>query len=274
MFRFAPRLRPLLAAALALGIAGAAGADQRVFKATLSLEGLNPPQPPLATRFGVATVNGAGTSNHVSNLALAAGLFAVDTTFTVTPTPSFPITEVRLDLGNKAGAFAGGGGGVLAGPMPLPGNVRLCALGDCTLFFDAPLTVNGTRGLGIGGTLMGAAGIGGALTLKGGVWRTGMASIATSSGVVSRTGFAHGPLSATSSTAAPQGALQLVTPIAVSVSSVPGLVNPLFGVLDVKFLPEPGAGALLGSGALVLAGLGAWRARHSRRRFARSAAAT
>ena len=258
MLRSAPRLGPLFAVALALGVAGAAGADLRVFKATLSLEGLVPPQPPLATSFGVATVNGAGTSNHVSNLALPAGLLAVDTSFAVTPTPSFPVTEVRLDLGNQAGAFAVGGG-VLAGPMPLPGNVRLCALGDCTLFFDAPLTVNGTRGIGIGGTVMGPAGIGGALTLKGGAWRTGMVSIMTSSGVVSRTGFAHGPLSATSSSAAPQGVLQLVTPIAVSVSSVPGLVNPLFGVLDVKFLPEPGAAALLGSGGALLVLLGARR---------------
>jgi hypothetical protein len=240
-------------------VAAAAHADLRVFKATLSLEGINPPQPPLATSFGVATVNGVGTSNHVSNLALPAGVLPVDTSFSITPTPSFPVTSVRIDLLNKAGAFAVGGG-VLAGPMALPGNVRLCALGACTLFLDAPLTINGTRGLGIGGSVMGPAGPAGALTLKGGAWRTGMASIATSSGVVSRTGFAHGPLSATSSSAAPQGVLQLVTPIAVSISSVPGVVNPLFGVLDIKFLPEPGAAALMGSGAALLALAGRRRA--------------
>jgi hypothetical protein len=249
-----------LVALLALSLADVAGADLRVFKATLTLEGLNPP-PLLATSFGVATVNGVGTSNHVSNLALPAGILPVDTSFAISATPSFPVTSVRLDLVANAGNFAGGGGGVLAGPMPLPGMVRLCGLGACTLFLDAPLTAMGTRGVGIGGTVMGAPVVPfGALTLVGGVWQTGMAQIATSAGVVNRTGFAHGPLSATSSTAAPQGVLQLVTPIALKVSSAPGLVNPLFGVLDIKFLPEPGAAALLGSGAALLALAGRRRA--------------
>jgi hypothetical protein len=255
----------LLARALVLlvvlGFSGGAAADLRVFQATLSLDGLNPPAPPIATGVGVATVNGAGTSAHINSLALPAGFVAAQTSVPLTPTPSFPATAVRLTVSNAAGMFVTGGAGFLGGPMRLPGNAQLCALGSCTLHVEAPLTQGGTRGIGIGGTVMGAGGPFGALTQGGGLWNTGMVGIPTSVGVVTRAGFAHGPLSGTSSTAAPQGRLQLVTPIAVKLSLEPGLVNPVFGVLDVKCLPEPAIGVLFGSGGVLLLLMGRTRTR-------------
>jgi predicted tellurium resistance membrane protein TerC len=68
------------------------------------------------------------------------------------------------------------------------------------------------------------------------------------------TGFARGPASGTSSTAQPGGALQLVTPIAITTNL--GVDNLIFafGILTVRFVPEPAAGLLLGvSFALLLA---------------------
>jgi hypothetical protein len=259
------RSSSVLVAALVLLLSGAASADLRVFEATLSLEGITPPPPPLTTAVGVATVNGSGDGAHVSSLFIPPKLMGFSTTFPVAASTMVPFTQVQLGAAVGSGMLAVGGDGVLAGPMALDGHVRLCVLGCTSLTVNAPLLSSGGNGLGLGGTVMGPVGPIGALTLGGGVWRTGMASIPTSSGVVARTGFAHGPLSGTSSTAQPQGALQLVTPIAVRFSEAPGLVVPVFGVLDVKFLPEPGTGALFGSGAALLMLLGARRARRHTR---------
>ena len=77
------------------GVSGGAAADLRVFQATLSLDGLNPPAPPIATGTGVATVNGAGTGAHINSLALPAGIFAAQTSIPLTPTPSFPATAAN-----------------------------------------------------------------------------------------------------------------------------------------------------------------------------------
>jgi hypothetical protein len=161
-----------------------------------------------------------------------------------------------------AGTLAVGSAGTLSGTLPVPGNLRLCLLLGCALFADAPLTAGGTRGVGLGGPpVMAPIGALGTLTLGGGAWRTGPVAIATASGSTVRTGFAHGPLSNTSSTASPLGVLQSVTPIAISFSAAPGVVIPMFGVLEVTLLPEPSAAALLASGAALLLLLGSRRAR-------------
>ncbi len=65
-------------------------------------------------------------------------------------------------------------------------------------------------------------------------------------------GFAHGPQSATSSTAAVSGVIQLVT--ATRVSSILGvtLITPLFATLRIHLVPEPGTFLLFGSGVVAL----------------------
>jgi hypothetical protein len=74
-------------------------------------------------------------------------------------------------------------------------------------------------------------------------------------------GFAHGPASATSSTAMLSGSLLLVTPIFVSTNIAGSAVVPAFGFLNVHFVPEPGTLGLLGSGVASLLLLGRGRSR-------------
>lgn len=88
---------------------------------------------------------------------------------------------------------------------------------------------------------------------------SGPSSVAT----FSARGFAHGPLSNTGSTALDGGALQLVTPIVIAdnITVPPTRRFTHFARLSVRFVPEPGAGAGLCTGAAALAWLGRRRAR-------------
>ena len=82
------------------------------------------------------------------------------------------------------------------------------------------------------------------VTAIGAPWTVGTVSV----GTLTQMGFAHGPASLTSSTAAASGQVRLVTPIFIStnISALP--VFPAFGVLDLHFVPEPATLLLLGSG--------------------------
>ncbi len=75
-------------------------------------------------------------------------------------------------------------------------------------------------------------------------------------------GFAHGPASATSSTALLSGVIQFVTPSEVSTSlDPPNNFLPVFSTITLHFVPEPGLVLLLGSGVAGLALLGRHRLR-------------
>lgn len=63
-------------------------------------------------------------------------------------------------------------------------------------------------------------------------------------------GIRHGPASGTSSTAAPSGELQLVTPIVISTSIGASSTIPGFAVMTLHFVPEPGTLILLGAGVV------------------------
>lgn len=78
---------------------------------------------------------------------------------------------------------------------------------------------------------------------------------------VTRQGFVHGPLSATSTVAQTSGVVQFVTPLQVQTIGVPDLgKQAAFGTLRIRFIPEPGPAASLGAGALLLGMLGRRRA--------------
>jgi hypothetical protein len=260
-----PRVIALLASLLAL--AGAARAETQVFQATFSFVGLVDP-PPSDTAIGVATVNGSGGGSHLATIQLPGDLLSLHTTVAVTG-GTLPLTAVKIDLTLDAGTFAGGGGGELTGVMPVPGVARLCVLLDCQLGFDVPLTANAPtpKGVGIGPPGIDVAlGAFGSLALLGAPWGTGPAMVSTPAGGTALTGFAHGPLSGTSSTAEPQGELLMVTPVRVgAMLGGPEQVLPLWGVLQVKLLPEPEASAALVAGAALLALLGAHRTRRRTR---------
>jgi hypothetical protein len=86
-----------------------------------------------------------------------------------------------------------------------------------------------------------------------------------------RRGFAHGPGSGTTSTAQIGGMLQMVTPMQVrwdtwyGYPGVPWLhqryVYGGFGVLTIRFIPEPGVGLLLATGIAGLVAIGRRRIR-------------
>ncbi|MGH0032457.1 MAG: hypothetical protein ACQGVC_21915 [Myxococcota bacterium] len=245
----------LAALLVVLGSGAVASAEMHLFEATFSLKGFGSPAP-VGTAVGVAEVNGSGGGLHVTSLDVPGGLVTIQSTSTITT--STLLTKVIISITPGAGAFAGGSGSnVLAGPLPVPGNVRVCLLLNCLLFVDVPFTQNGTRGVGLGGTVTAPMPGTGTVSVVGATWAAATATINGTTGPVTSPGFAHGPLSATSSTVQTDGVLQLVTPVQVRFDAgAPPVVLPVFGTLQVRFLPEPGAFAALAAGALGLVGLG------------------
>ena len=161
------------------------------------------------------------------------------------------------------GQISGGatsGNALSPNTLPVGGIFKLCILFmGCPSYIPVPLTDNGTRGLGIGGLLtingFGKAGIkisaiNNPWTIKTAV----VASIPTANGnaftTQSRFGFAHGPGSGTSSTANQSGVVQLVTPARV-ITTING-TTPLFAILRIHFIPEPGTFLLFGSGVVAM----------------------
>jgi hypothetical protein len=104
-------------------------------------------------------------------------------------------------------------------------------------------------------------GVGGAVTVTGAVnltvvgapWTTGTAAIGTIT--------IMGGVSPLSNTAAPSGAVTLVTPVFISTNIGAFSVVPAFGIMSCHFLPEPGTLVLLGSGVAALAAAGRSRLR-------------
>jgi hypothetical protein len=246
----------LLAAVLA---AAAADADAMLFEGTLTLNGLGSATV-AATGTGVAAVNGSGGGLRLSSVAIGAGVFVTNTTSTQTPPPTtFPFAKIVASFSNAAGAFAVTPlPGSLRGPMALPGSIQLCTDIDCGFAFTVPFTQGGSNGVGIGGsTITAMAGTGTTISLRGASWRSGSSTIMTATGTHTSVGFVHGPASLTSSTALTGGVLQLVTPIAITANTPAEPVEiPVFGSLQLRLVPEPGAGAALLAGAVAIALLG------------------
>jgi hypothetical protein len=158
------------------------------------------------------------------------------------------------------------------GTAPSQGMVRIClVVPGCG--GNLPLDVGGTvNGVAVGG------GVGGILTIG----QLGMIRISivgapytvktitafnrTNNGAIdtfTERGFAHGPLSNTSSTGQTSGVLQVISTNHTATQGVPGNsdISGVFSRIVVHFVPEPGLLLLLGSGAVGLALLGRKRAR-------------
>ncbi len=219
-----------LAGALA-GLAGAAAAGPLSGNLSLILGGLPP--------IGIA-VAGTGTST-TGAVTVSASAFATAGA-TVAGTTPF-VTKVILTATNAAGSF---NGPTLQGPMAVRGRVRL--LNGGLTAFSIPLTLNGTRGVGLGGAPIQTS----TLAITGGSWSAGLVQI-TGLGTPGRL-YTASLAGSDQRTAMGAGTLTLVTPIRIR-STALGAIGA-FGVLQLSFVPEPSAAALLlGAGAAALVGV-------------------
>jgi hypothetical protein len=250
------------------------------------------------TGIGVTTLTTTASGDHLNTLSLGTGTrggipgLSLDTVLPVT-TPNHLVESVRMDLRqgyvpgpqNQLGVLGPISGAIGStatlssgvGTIPSHGEARLCYFvpGCATNIPAYPLgaTVNGVAvGLGVGGMLTFGKDVVGTATpfvsVLGAPYtvKTVTAFNRTQNGglqTFTEKGFAHGPLSNTSSTGQTSGLLQVVTPSHMTIKySTDGVdIAGVFSRVVVHFIPEPGLLLLLGSGALGMALVGRKRIR-------------
>jgi len=274
-------VRPVLVlvgvSVLALANTHESRADLLWFDGTLSLELATGAPFVDATGQSVALINNSAGLGHLFKLDLFGGISGSGTVPITDPdiVASFGLLSLSATVALGTGKLypISGGGPLSPGKLPVLGELRLCVfVPGCSVAIPGPLTVNGTRGVGIGGPVtLGGSGII-RVTLNGAPWTIGTAlaysevSSSTANGfwtmvTHSRFGFAHGPASLTSSTATTGGVIQLVTPISVHSNTPKQLFPSMFGILRLRFIPEPSALAMLLAGGAFLATVGRRRMR-------------
>jgi hypothetical protein len=242
------------------------------------------------TGGGVATVNNSagGVPAHLSTLRLAKSRGQISGSFTRIVTDPDVIANgvsalIYDNVGGLTGTWAGISGGAAStstgnvGILPQGGIVKICLISTvCTQFLplvlNQPTTVNGvpgtgTKGVGVGGMIT-AGGYGGIrISLQAAPWTIKTATVLDQitppvGPRVNETwvakGWAHAPVSTTTSTAQPSGMIQLITPNQVTTNLPLGSSDFMgsFVITVIHFIPEPGLLLLLGSGVAGLAFLG------------------
>jgi hypothetical protein len=255
----------------------AVGAAPVFWEGTLTLDFLELP-PMQFQGGGIATVNDSNPvfHPHLTSLRISAERGGITGMGVATATTGslFAYADASLGTGTFAPASPSD---PVRNRLPVRGLLRVC-LFDPGCFFEVPVDLTEVtpmgfpRGVGLGGTVAGTVG---ALkvAIQASRWTIGTA---TATGVTNTTmgsklytltamGFAHAPASSSTYTVQSGGVVQFVTPMRVLASPAPYFKSNYadFGVLRVRFIPEPGRLVLLGSGGLLLAWLNRLRARRS-----------
>lgn len=252
---------------------------------------------PLGEGGGVATVNGSGAQGHLDSLELVTSRQRLDLTGTLPFVGGSVVPALRLEGELGGGNLAPISGQLTLPPqlplgrLPIRGLLRLCLFStDCANTLPVPLTrqtltpsgAPTTVGIGLGGSIR--VSLDGApwqiptvrISIQGAPWTVRTARVShrisieaapwTVSGATVVTtltamGFVHGPASLTTSTAAPSGVVQLVTPSQISTNLTmdgQGLLGSIYAV-RVHFVPEPGMLTLVAAGVIGLVVLGRLR---------------
>lgn len=282
------RLSTILALTLVFMAPGAATAEFLKFRGvhTMEFEDFDVGAVVSATGSGVAIVNGSAGAGHLNTLELTRNFATLNTVFPVTDpvVTAAGAVELRLE-GLRFGPDIHGG--VFApisralqntavqltrSTMPLVGTVRYCIFYAGCNSGALTQTLGGT----VNGLVLDGTGVGGLLTIgASGPLRISMLAAPWTLRTVSfskRTnnlgitfhtarGFAHGPLSLTSSTGTTNGVVQLVTATQITTLGMPGNNDKdgRLAELTLHFTPEPGLLLLLASGGAGIAVLGARR---------------
>jgi len=173
---------------------------------------------------------------------------------------------VRLTgtLGTGTLGPASGGVPLTKSTLPLSGLLRICFFvpADCDPYnLHLDFTKHGTEGVGIGGsralyysnpvsTIQ--------ISLQAAPWTIGTATVpgipTPAGGEITSTypPFRHGPASSTGTASQPSGVIQLVSPTRIVTEGLGFESMPLYGVVRVRFVPEPGWLSLIGAGCLGL----------------------
>jgi hypothetical protein len=247
------------------------------------------------TGGGVATINASSgvIPAHLNTLRLAASRGQIEGTATRMLTdPESTSSSIQMIVFDAVQFMTGTWGGISGGAastatgggsLPVGGTVKICMLSTaCTQFIPIPLTqpttVNGVPGTGIKGVGVGgmitAGGFGGLrISLKAAPWTIKTATVLdqitptggpppiTTTWVAK--GWAHAPVSTTTSTAQPGGMVQFVTPNQIATNIPIGSSDKIGSlvILAIRFIPEPGLPLLLASGVIGLILLGRRRLR-------------
>ena len=290
-----------------LAIAGPAAAAPINWEGT-SIIDLGDFLPAKIVGGGVATITTTG--GHVDSLRIAQSRGGIAGSFTVLVTDPetvsnqiFAIQYIGFEV--QTGTLTPISGGLdptaigYNGRLPVSGLLRLCLLNsDCTITADLQLTQpdptrpGGIKGVGIGGLLTinffnGFANV----SIGAKPWQIAQATVFDQIELptpnnnitfvtVQARGFAHGPSSASSTTAVVstvmtptpgggsatvtgRGVIQLIAPTQVLTNLTTGTQDKIAGgqTLLIRFIPEPGLLLLVGSGVVGLALLGRSRMR-------------
>jgi hypothetical protein len=271
--------------ALAVFAAGGAGATAMSVEATLTVEyGLT--DPVSLNGVGVVSANAVAGGDRLVSLRVGPIDYG-DSDRVLFTTPSVTSLVKSYDLQGVSGrrGFFFDLSHATTSPakltkntLPIAGIARICLLtSGCIsgLTLEADLSQNGTRGVGIGGTITASFSLSPTpleLSFHHAPWQLAPATLlqSTANGIVTAmaTGYARGPLSNTSTAAKIGGTIQLITPSQVYTLGVPGGhsdTQALFTRLTLNFVPEPRLLLLLGPGVVGLAVLGRRRMRSQER---------